>query len=134
MHVPIKLMTEGEKKLAKNCSQPYFTSSSSAILLSLRVKTGLNWKAKKVVQSSDQKYQVANGKLRESLKLDEDDPVKYQSLLDALDKMKIDEVARTVAARAASSKDADESTDDGSSREVTLVNSRFLKCSCGRPA
>jgi Ser/Thr protein kinase RdoA (MazF antagonist) len=62
-------------------------------------------------QSSDHKYQVANGKLREALKIVEDDPVQYQRLLDAIDKIRKDGVVRAVAARAALSKDTDESTD-----------------------
>jgi hypothetical protein len=48
MHVPIQLMTAEEKKLAKDCSQLYFTASSSANLLSIRTQTGLNWKAKQL--------------------------------------------------------------------------------------
>jgi hypothetical protein len=66
-----------------------------------------------LTQSSDHKYQVANGKLQSLLKLIEDDDVKYQTLLDALDKMTMDEVAGTrveAVAHAATSTDFDEST------------------------
>jgi hypothetical protein len=47
-----------------------------------------------LTQSSDHKYQVAVGKLRSYLKLIEDDDVKYQSLLDYLDKKTMDKVAQ----------------------------------------
>jgi hypothetical protein len=48
LHVPTQLMTEEEKKLAQDCSQLYFTPSSSANLLTLRDKTGLSWKPRQL--------------------------------------------------------------------------------------
>jgi hypothetical protein len=65
-----------------------------------------------LTRSSDHKYQIVVGKVQSLLKLIGDDDVKYQTLLDALDKMTIDIVAHTraVAAQAAASKDVDEST------------------------
>jgi hypothetical protein len=141
LHVPIELMTEEEKALAKDCSQLYFAASSSANLLSLRTKTSLNFQhwtqqgkppirgkdvrpvsaedhddilgqggsdsdnqsddVRVLTQSSDHKYQVVVGKVQNLLKLIEDDPVAYQTLLDALDRMTM----RAVAAQAAVSKD-----------------------------
>jgi len=38
-------MSDEEKKLAKDCAQLHFSSTSAAALASLRQKTGLNWKA-----------------------------------------------------------------------------------------
>jgi hypothetical protein len=49
MHIPIGLMTEEEKRHAKDCGQPHSTPiSSSAALILLRQKSGLNWKASTV--------------------------------------------------------------------------------------
>jgi hypothetical protein len=61
MHVPIQLMTEEEKQLAKDCSQLYFTASSSANLLSIRTKTGLNWKAKQLDYLSRKQRDAVKG-------------------------------------------------------------------------
>jgi hypothetical protein len=61
MHVPIQLMTAEEKKLAKECSQLYFTASSSANLLSIRSKTGLNWKAKQLYHLSRKERDAVKG-------------------------------------------------------------------------
>jgi hypothetical protein len=124
MHVPIQLMTEEEKKLAKDCSQLYFTASSSAndsdsdsSTHDMDISESTSHRARNILgqdilgqdvlatqqsqsddvqvltQSSDHKYQVANGKLQSLLKLIEDDDAEYQTLLDALDKMTMDKVA-----------------------------------------
>jgi hypothetical protein len=45
MHFPIDCMTSQEKKLATNCSQVNFTSSSTSDLLNVRQKDGLYFKA-----------------------------------------------------------------------------------------
>jgi hypothetical protein len=61
MHVPIQLMTAAEKKLAEDCSQLHFTASSSANLLSIRAKTGLNWKEKQLDYLSRQERDAVTG-------------------------------------------------------------------------
>jgi hypothetical protein len=65
-----------------------------------------------LTQSSDHKYQVVLGKVQNILKLIGDDDAKYQTFLDALDKMIMDivEQKRAGAAQAAASKNVDEST------------------------
>jgi hypothetical protein len=132
MHVPIQLMTAEEKKLAKDCSQRYFTASSSANPVpaedddeipgqggnnsdsdsstrDMDISASMPRAAQNILrqdvlatqqsqsddvevltQSSDQKYQVVVGKVQSYLKLIEDDDVKYQTLLDFLDKMTMD--------------------------------------------
>jgi hypothetical protein len=80
-----------------------------------------------LTQSSDHKYQVADSKLQDVLKVAEDDPVRYQILLDSLDKMKKDFVAQTIAAQAASSKDTTGSTTGGQSGGLQFAETGAYK-------
>jgi hypothetical protein len=61
MHIPIGLMTEEEKRLAKDCGQLHFTPTSSSALLSLRQKSGLNWKPSQVDYISRQDKEEIQG-------------------------------------------------------------------------
>jgi hypothetical protein len=61
MHVPIQLMTDEEKKLAKDCSQLCIQTSSTAALLTLRAKTGLNWKINQVTHLGTQRKKLLAG-------------------------------------------------------------------------
>jgi hypothetical protein len=129
MRVPMHMMTEEEKKLAKDCAQLYFMRSTDVppsisaaaadddflaggsdndsvhdmdistsrsrvtlnILVGQAVLATQQSQADDVqflTQSRDHKYQVANGKLKEALKIVEDDPVQYQHLFDAIDKIR----------------------------------------------
>jgi hypothetical protein len=61
MHIPIGLMTEEEKRLAKDCGQLHFTPTSSSALVSLRQKSGLNWKPSQVDYISRQDKEEIQG-------------------------------------------------------------------------
>ena len=61
MHVPIQLMSDEERELAKNCSQLTIQTSSIAALLSLREKSGLNWKNQQITQAASQQRKLLLG-------------------------------------------------------------------------